>query len=301
MVTDDNGDNPEPKTPNRLQTLADWLDGLHVIRITAAVGFPIALIAFGIDLYFRYHERQIAAEERVAREEARMGLAWQMLTSKTGGSFGKVWAVEFLIGQGHKLQYLDLSPDNDVNRTVLRFLKAPDVDFQKADFERIEVLGADFRRANFVDSNLKGAEISLANFTGAFLVGTDFRGANLELNNFQSANFIGTKFRDASISFSNLSGADFTVAQIEGIRLTNNWAWADDLPKGLKKDLGKNVLKCDPKSRPKYENLASSVRGLPRSPKKAVDQSYIQVEVIYFDGPRGRHATVRFPPDNCSL
>ena len=177
---------------NRLLEIADWLDRLHIIRITAAIGFPIALIAFGVDLYFRSQERAIAAAERVAREEGRIGLAWQLLTTKARGNSGKGWAISHLVSEGRSLDYIDVSGtcgSDNFGHPVFQDLFAPCGRFNGSGFRCARMIGAVLHEAMIGNADLENVDLSFADIGNARILFTDLRQARLTGTNAERTNF----------------------------------------------------------------------------------------------------------------
>ncbi len=240
-----------------LQRLADWLDEFHVIRIMAAIGIPIALIAFGVDMYARWIERGHLQEERIAREEGRVGLAWQLLTQPANGNSGKVWAVDFLAARNHSMSFVDLAPPNGARAevlTYLRYLRAPRVRFPNARLERVDLFNADLRWAQLERTVLTGSVLRVAQLKEASLNGADLRGVDFLGANLSGAYFQGARWEGADISFANISMAVFRSVYREDctlipaelplatMRSESVWAWADQVPASAPPDLA--ILKC---------------------------------------------------------
>jgi uncharacterized protein YjbI with pentapeptide repeats len=297
----------------------------------AAIGIPIALIAFTVDVVFRFIERGVVAEERaartveraameeerVAREEGRLGLAWQLLTINAPGNSGKIWAVEFLNSQNVQLIGIDLSPPANAATNVLtylNFVKAPDSNFDGANLSRVsmrEAVFSDgrFKKATLAGADMTGAILEYVAFDNAILTGANFVGANVTSGWFENAELTNAAFAFANVSDANFERSTIEVSSTATVvgpyeQFESVWRWEDTETL----DGGHfQALSCPLEDREKHEaGISQTLSGegdFIVSEEYYISDpggTYSQIGISYFSFKEGGfEADLNIPPDGC--
>lgn len=100
------------------------------------------------------------------------------------------------------------------------------VNFEGADFSKIDLQDARLYEANFIGANLSGANMSGTVLVGADLIGAKMKNANLVGSylfetDLSSVDLVGADFFGANLSDSSLSGADLMMASMQYTKLHN--------------------------------------------------------------------------------
>ncbi|MCG8357619.1 MAG: pentapeptide repeat-containing protein [Kiloniellales bacterium] len=185
-----------------LDTIADALERLHVIRIFGALALVVTAPAFIIDL--------------LDRTEARTVSAWQLVITAAPGNAGKREALQYLNSEPWywppkrrvSLFGVDLSPEQQGGQVSLFMVQLPNANLARADLREVNLKYANLMGAGFFEANLSGAL-----FAGADLTDVSLRDANLS----------NTEFTDEFVPARGLTRAQLDEA----------WAWSDMRPTGL--------------------------------------------------------------------
>ncbi len=95
-----------------LHKIADWLTGMWLTRILAALGIwalVVTIITLRQDITVRSEERADRIEEAEFRKLAQIATAWELLLTRAGGDIGKGNALNTIVEGGSQIVGADLS------------------------------------------------------------------------------------------------------------------------------------------------------------------------------------------------
>jgi BTB/POZ domain-containing protein KCTD9 len=188
----------------------------RAVQVIAAYG-----ILFTIVFYF------LSSGDRKKNAEYQ---AWQVINTAqgTGGSGGRIHAVEDLIESGASLSGVSLEGawlrGANLSKGIM-----DEANLRDANLTLVNLKGALLTRANLLRARLSGAKLIQARVTNAYFDSSSARGldaSNLQGDSvyFRSADLRGAKFvraqlRDSDFRLARLDDADLSFAQLDGARL----------------------------------------------------------------------------------
>jgi len=247
-------------------------------------------------------ERMEAREERVAREEGRVGLAWQLLTTKAAGNSGKGRAISYLVSEKRQLQDIDISGNcNGATPTLtyLQSLRAPAGDFTGSNFNCVSADGAVLTKANFHGAQLRDGFFFLSDFESASFANSDLEGIVFFASHLEDAIFFDASLKKASFQVANISNVHFsTDMSFDENTLIRAWAWSDHRPSGVP---SKSVyFACDPKSRKKYNALLTHIRSGGLFNSEVIAGADATRAVVIAWSSNGSMHNITLPPEPCT-
>ena len=198
------------------------------------------------------NESALRKKQYIQWNEDSIARAWQLLTTKSPGNSGKIWAIEYLAKKNQPFHGIDLScaSNGGWRKKTKLFLSSSTECSAGVYLAELTISGIDIHNSNFTGANFSKAKLNKVKFFDSNLTETQMKYASFKSSWFKRSNLSGAKFyrtdltkvhfaakinlKGVRLDCANISDTNFNGAKnLNQDQLNRAWAYRGHPPKKL--------------------------------------------------------------------